>query len=160
MEMSHRGKDLCSIIEKDEANLRAFLNISEDYAVLFLQGGADLCSIIEKEEADLRAFLNISEDYAPDDTVDYLVTGSWGDKAFNEAKKYCKPKVVWNGKSVNYVKVPSFDGLGLSSNAKYLHICANEAIHGVKASENLYAQEVKQRKELEKAHVNSIWDPC
>ncbi|KAE8703824.1 Phosphoserine aminotransferase 1 [Hibiscus syriacus] len=84
MEMSHRGKDFRSIIEKAESDLRALLNIPEEYAVLFLQ----------------------------------------------EAKKYCKPKVVWNGKLENYVRVPSFDGLELSPNAKYLHICANETIYG------------------------------
>ncbi|KAK8674133.1 hypothetical protein V6N13_112429 [Hibiscus sabdariffa] len=120
MEMSHRGKDFRSIIEKAEADLRALLNISEDYAVLFLQGGATT------QFASVP--LNLCQ---PDDTVDYLVTGSWGDKAFKEAKKYCKPKVVWNGKSENYVRVPSFDGLELSPNAKYLHICANETIYGV-----------------------------
>ncbi|MBA0791081.1 hypothetical protein Gohar_015680, partial [Gossypium harknessii] len=65
------------------------------------------------------------------DSVDYLVTGSWGDKAFKEAKKYCNPKVIWSGKSENYVRVPSFDGLELNPNAKYLHICANETIYGV-----------------------------
>ncbi|KAE8685957.1 Phosphoserine aminotransferase [Hibiscus syriacus] len=120
MEMSHRGKDFRSIIEKAEADLRALLNISEDYAVLFLQGGATT------QFASVP--LNLCE---PDDTVDYLVTGSWGDKAFKEAKKYCKPKVAWNGKSENYVRVPSFDGLELSPDAKYLHICANETIYGV-----------------------------
>ncbi|KAE8701258.1 Phosphoserine aminotransferase 1 [Hibiscus syriacus] len=120
MEMSHRGKDFRSIIEKAEADLRALLNIPEDYAVLFLQGGATT------QFASVP--LNLCQ---PDDAVDYLVTGSWGDKAFKEAKKYCKPKVVWNGKSENYVRVPSFDGLELSPNAKYLHLCANETIYGV-----------------------------
>ncbi|GMJ07871.1 phosphoserine aminotransferase 2 [Hibiscus trionum] len=120
MEMSHRGKDFRSIIEKAEADLRALLNVPEYYAVLFLQGGATT------QFASVP--LNLCQ---PDDTVDYLVTGSWGDKAFKEAKKYCKPKVVWNGKSENYVRVPSFDGLELSPNAKYLHICANETIYGV-----------------------------
>ncbi|OMO83404.1 Aminotransferase, class V/Cysteine desulfurase [Corchorus olitorius] len=120
MEMSHRGKHFRSIIEKAEADLRALLNIPEDYAVLFLQGGAT---------TQFAAIpLNLCQ---PDDTVDYLVTGSWGDKAFKEAQKYCKPKVIWSGKSENYIRVPSFDGVEQSPNAKYLHICANETIYGV-----------------------------
>ncbi|XVF16011.1 hypothetical protein REPUB_Repub09cG0205200 [Reevesia pubescens] len=120
MEMSHRGKDFRSIIEKAEADLRTLLDIPENYAVLFLQGGAT---------TQFAAVpLNLCH---PDDTVDYLVTGSWGDKAFKEAQKYCKPKVIWNGKSEKYVRVPSFDGLEQSLDAKYLHICANETIYGV-----------------------------
>ncbi|GLT82538.1 hypothetical protein SLE2022_009020 [Rubroshorea leprosula] len=120
MEMSHRGKEFTSIIQKAEADLRALLKIPEDYAVLFLQGGAT---------SQFAAIpLNLCQ---ADDTVDYLVTGSWGDKAFKEAQKYCKPKVIWSGKSEKYVRIPAFDGLEQSPDAKYLHICANETIHGV-----------------------------
>ncbi|KAJ6928331.1 hypothetical protein NC652_012424 [Populus alba x Populus x berolinensis] len=85
MEMSHRGKEFLSIIQKAEADLRALLNISEDYAVLFLQGGAT---------TQFAAIpLNLVK---PEDSVDYVVTGSWGDKAFKEAQKYSKPKVIWS----------------------------------------------------------------
>ncbi|KAJ4824714.1 Phosphoserine aminotransferase [Turnera subulata] len=120
MEMSHRGKEFLSIIQKAEADLRALLNIPENYEVLFLQGGAT---------TQFAAIpLNLVE---PEDTVDYLVTGSWGDKAFKEAQKYSKPKVVWSGKAEKYTKIPSFDGLEQSPDAKYLHICGNETIHGV-----------------------------
>ncbi|KAK4410451.1 Phosphoserine aminotransferase 2, chloroplastic [Sesamum angolense] len=68
---------------------------------------------------------------SPDDVVDYVVTGSWGDKAFKEAAKYCKPKTIWSGKSEKYTKIPTFDALEQTPGAKYLHICANETIHGV-----------------------------
>jgi phosphoserine aminotransferase len=120
MEMSHRGKEFLSIIQKAESDLRKLLNIPEDYAVLFLQGGAT---------TQFSAIpLNLC---IPDDTVDYIVTGSWGNKAYQEAEKYCKPKVIWSGKSEKYTKIPSFDSLDQSPHAKYLHICANETIHGV-----------------------------
>lgn len=120
MEMSHRGKDFLSIIQKAESDLRALLNIPSDYAVLFLQGGAT---------TQFAAIpLNLCQ---PDDTVDYIVTGSWGDKAYKEAVKYSKPNVIWSGKSDKYTKIPSFDSLEQSAHAKYLHICANETIHGV-----------------------------
>jgi phosphoserine aminotransferase len=120
MEMSHRGKEFLSIIQKAESDLRQLLEIPSEYSVLFLQGGATT------QFAALP--LNLCKS---DDSVDYIVTGSWGDKAFKEAKKYCNPKVIWSGKSEKYTKVPTFDGLEQSSDAKYLHICANETIHGV-----------------------------
>ncbi|XP_047310041.1 phosphoserine aminotransferase 2, chloroplastic-like [Impatiens glandulifera] len=120
MEMSHRGKDFLSIIQKAEADLRTLLNIPSDYAVLFLQGGAST------QFASIP--LNLC---TPDDSVDYIVTGSWGDKAYKEAVKYCKPNVIWTGKSEKYTNIPSFDSLEQNPNAKYLHICANETIQGV-----------------------------
>ncbi|KAI3778359.1 hypothetical protein L2E82_07598 [Cichorium intybus] len=120
MEMSHRGKEFLSIIQKAESDLRKLLDISDDYAVLFLQGGATT------QFAGIP--LNICK---PEDPVDYIVTGSWGDKAFKEATKYCKPKVIWSGKSEKYTAIPSFDELDQNPNARYLHICANETIHGV-----------------------------
>lgn len=120
MEMSHRGKEFLSIIQKAESDLRALLNIPSEYAVLFLQGGAT---------TQFAAIpLNLVK---PEDPVDYVVTGSWGDKAFKEAQKYCKAKVIWSGKSEKYTRIPSFEGLEQSPDAKYMHICANETIHGV-----------------------------
>ncbi|CAN0917276.1 Phosphoserine aminotransferase 1, chloroplastic [Linum grandiflorum] len=120
MEMSHRGKEFLSIINKAESDLRALLNISDDYSVLFLQGGAT---------TQFAAIpLNLC---SPQDAVDYVVTGSWGDKAFKEAQKFCNPNLIWSGKSEKYTAIPSFDSLEQSADAKYLHICANETIHGV-----------------------------
>ncbi|KAF5453824.1 hypothetical protein F2P56_023542 [Juglans regia] len=120
MEMSHRGKEFLSIIQKAESNLRTLLKIPSEYAVLFLQGGAT---------TQFAAIpLNLVK---PDEPVDYLVTGSWGDKAFKEAQKFSKAKVIWSGKSDKYTRIPSFEGLEQSPDAKYLHICANETIHGV-----------------------------
>ncbi|XP_065856444.1 phosphoserine aminotransferase 1, chloroplastic-like [Euphorbia lathyris] len=120
MEMSHRGKEFLSIIQKAESDLRSLLNIPEDYYVLFLQGGAT---------TQFAAIpLNLCK---PDDTVDFVVTGSWGDKAFKEAQKYCKPNLIWSGKSEKYTKIPAFDQLEENTDARCLHICANETIHGV-----------------------------
>ncbi|GAB4848394.1 hypothetical protein Ancab_003089 [Ancistrocladus abbreviatus] len=120
MEMSHRGKEFTSIIDKAEADLRTLLSIPPEYAVLFLQGGAT---------TQFAAVpLNLCKQGDP---VDYLVTGSWGDKAGKEAKKYAKVNVIWSGKSENYIKIPNFDELEQNPDAKYLHICANETIYGV-----------------------------
>ncbi|KAF7809595.1 phosphoserine aminotransferase 2, chloroplastic-like [Senna tora] len=108
MEMSHRGKDFLSIIQKAEADLRALLDIPTEYAVLFLQGGAT---------TQFAAVpLNLCN---PDDPVDYLVTGSWGDKAFKEAQKFCKPNVIWSGKSDKYTKIPCFNELDQNMHARF-----------------------------------------
>lgn len=118
--MSHRGKEFTQIIQKAEADLRELLSVPENYSVLFLQGGAT---------TQFSAIpLNLC---TPQDSVDYIVTGSWGDKAAKEAAKYCNVNVIWSGKSEKYTKVPGFGDLKQNAGAKYLHICANETIHGV-----------------------------
>ena len=72
MEMSHRGKEFLSIIQKAESDLRSLLSIPSDYAVLFLQGGAT---------TQFAAIpLNLC---AQSDPVEFVVTGAWGEKAFN-----------------------------------------------------------------------------
>ncbi|KAH1260180.1 hypothetical protein GLYMA_02G041900v4 [Glycine max] len=120
MEMSHRGKEFKSIIEKAESDLRTLLQIPSEYSVLFLQGGAT---------TQFAAVpLNLC---SPADAVDYIITGSWSDKAFKEAQKFSKPTIIWSGKPEKYTKVPSFEALQQNPDAKYLHICANETIHGV-----------------------------
>lgn len=120
MEMSHRSKDFMSIMEAAEENLCSLLEIPPGYSVLFLQGGAST------QFAALP--LNLC---APDDPADYIVTGSWGDTAFKEAQKYCRASAIWSGKSEKYTEIPSFGSLDQNPAAKYLHICANETIHGV-----------------------------
>ncbi|XP_020217791.1 phosphoserine aminotransferase 1, chloroplastic [Cajanus cajan] len=120
MEMSHRGKDFLSIIQKAESDLRALLQIPPEYSVLFLQGGAT------------TQFAALPLNLLPSGgAADYVVTGSWSDKAVKEAKKFCKPNVIWSGKPEKYTKLPSFDDLEQNKDSGYLHICANETIHGV-----------------------------
>lgn len=125
--MSHRGKEFTSIIEKAESDLRTLLNIPSNYTILFLQGGATT----QFSAIPLNLCTNST------DPVDYLVTGSWGDKAAKEAAKYADVSVIWSGKSDNYVRVPKFDGSEFvqNPNARYLHICANETIYGVEFKE-------------------------
>lgn len=120
MEVSHRGKEFTSVIQKAESDLRELLSIPANYEVLFVQGGASL------QFSCLP--LNLC---GVDDTADYIVTGSWGDKAFKEGQKFCKANLAWSGKTTKYTSIPSEEEIQLNSNAKYLHICANETIHGV-----------------------------
>ena len=83
MEVSHRGKEFVELAARAEANLRQLLAVPNDYSVIFPQGGATMQMAM--------APLNLS---APDNTVDYIVTGSWGKKAAGEAAKFCNVNVA------------------------------------------------------------------
>ncbi|KAH0452699.1 hypothetical protein IEQ34_019998 [Dendrobium chrysotoxum] len=120
MEMSHRGKEFDAVIKKAESDLRSLLSISDDFAVLFLQGGATT----QFSAVPLNLCM-------PEDSADYIVTGSWSVRALKEAQKFCKPNVIWSGKSEKYTRICSFDEIPQTLDAKYLHICGNETVQGV-----------------------------
>jgi phosphoserine aminotransferase len=120
MEMSHRSKTFVDIAARAEADFRDLLEISDDYHVLFLQGGAT---------TQFAAIpLNLT---SAGDTVDYIDTGSWSKKAIKEAGKYCAVNVAASSDASNYDRIPDRADWQLSRDAKYLHICANETIGGV-----------------------------
>ena len=121
MEMSHRSKEFSAIIEAAEENVRKLMGVSDDYAVLFLQGGASL------------QFAMIPMNFRrPGKTADYIDTGSWASKAAKEAKATGEAKVVWSGKEENYVRVPRDGELDLTAGAEYVHLCSNETISGIR----------------------------
>lgn len=117
MEMSHRGKEFTSIIERAEADLRVLLGVPDSYKVLFLQGGAS------------TQFSAIPLNLAPEGaTVDHIVTGSWSKKAAAEAKKYAAVNVAATGDNKS---VPPPEAWNLTPGATYVHYCDNETIQGV-----------------------------
>lgn len=120
MEVSHRSKEFVALAERAEANVRTLLGIPDDYSVLFPQGGATLQMSM--------APLNLT---GPDDTVDYVVTGSWGKKAAGEAKKFCNVNVAADATDKNFTYIPAESGWTRSDNAAYLHYTPNETIAGV-----------------------------
>jgi phosphoserine aminotransferase len=123
MEMSHRSKEFVEIAARAERDFRELLNIGDDYAVLFLQGGAS---------SQFAAVpLNL---FDGKDVADYVHTGQWSSKAIKEAKRYGKINVVASAEDTNFSSVPSFDTWKLSENAAYLHYIANETIGGVEFS--------------------------
>ncbi|MEQ8689395.1 MAG: 3-phosphoserine/phosphohydroxythreonine transaminase [Pseudomonadales bacterium] len=120
MEMSHRSKAFVDIAARAEADFRELLGVSDDYYVLFLQGGAT---------AQFAAVpLNLTQE---GDTVDFIDTGSWSKKAIKEAGKYCHVNVAASSADANYTTIPETSAWQLSDNARYLHICSNETIGGV-----------------------------
>ncbi|MGB5627160.1 MAG: 3-phosphoserine/phosphohydroxythreonine transaminase [Woeseiaceae bacterium] len=120
MEVSHRGKHFVELAARAEANARQLLGIPSDYSVLFPQGGATLQMAM--------APLNLTR---PDDTADYVVTGSWGKKAAGEAKKFCNARVVADASDSNFTHIPDESSWDRSAKAAYLHYTPNETIAGV-----------------------------
>ena len=120
MEISHRGKDFMAIAEKAEQDFRDLLDISDDYSVIFMQGGATMQFAM--------APLNLAEQ---GDTADYILTGTWSKKAIRDAEVHCHVNVAADASSENFTEIPLFDSWQLSDNAAYLHYTPNETIAGV-----------------------------
>lgn len=121
MEISHRSKWFADILQGAKSNIKALMNLPDNYRVLFIQGGATLqFSMVPMN------FLRGSGK-----TADYVITGSWGKKAIKEAQKEGEVRKVWDGKDENYTRVPRPDELQLDPNAAYVHITSNETIEGV-----------------------------
>lgn len=125
LEMSHRDKAFLEILHDAEATLRSLLGISDDYAVLFLQGGARLqFSMIPA---------NLLRDSGK--PAQYLLTGSWGKKAIEEAVKEGNVETIYDAKASNYDRTPTSADFEVRDDAAYLYYCSNETIQGVQFSE-------------------------
>ena len=120
MEMSHRGKEFMSIATQAEADLRELMGISDDYAVLFLQGGASS----QFAAVPLNLLGNKK-------SADYIDTGAWSKKAIAEAKRYCDVNVAASSEDSKFSTAPTQDNLQLNSDAAYVHYTPNETIGGV-----------------------------
>ncbi len=121
MEMSHRSPVYEKIIADAESKLRALMNIPDNYKVLFLQGGAST-----QFAAVALNLLNGSR------KADYVLSGQFSTKAYQEAQKYGDIAVAASSKGVNFTKVPTQEELILRPDADYVHICFNNTIYGTK----------------------------
>lgn len=119
MEMSHRSKPYEEINNQAQALLRKLLNISDEYEILFLQGGASLQFAMMP--------MNLLEEGKKGY---YVLTGSWSEKAQKEAKKIGATETVASGKDNNYTTIPDLQDLSKLENGSYLHITSNNTIYG------------------------------
>lgn len=119
MEMSHRGKEFISIYEQAEADLRELLAVPANFKILFMQGGA------LAENAIIP--LNLARGGA----ADFVVTGSWGQKSYKEAGKFCNARLAASTQASGFTTLPDPAGWQLGADSAYVHICSNETIHGV-----------------------------
>ncbi|MBR1865008.1 MAG: 3-phosphoserine/phosphohydroxythreonine transaminase [Lachnospiraceae bacterium] len=118
MEMSHRSKAFEEIIRNAEQDLRDLLQIPDNYKVLFLQGGAS------------QQFAAIPMNLMKNGVADYIITGQWAKKAFEEAKKYGNVKAVASSADQTFSYIPDCSDLDIDEDADYVYICHNNTIYG------------------------------
>ena len=123
MEMSHRSKAYDEIIKTAEADLRDLMNIPDNYKVLFLQGGAS------------QQFAMIPMNLMKNKVADYIVTGQWAKKAYQEAQKYGKANKIATSEDKTFSYIPDCSDLPISEDADYVYICENNTIYGTKFKE-------------------------
>ena len=124
MEMSHRSKTYDAIIKECEALLREVMGIPDTYKVLFLQGGAS------SQFAMLP--LNLMNGSGK---ADFVITGQWANKAYQEAARYGQAHVVASSKDKTFSYIPDCSDLPISPDADYVYICENNTIYGTKFKE-------------------------
>ncbi|MCR5702950.1 MAG: 3-phosphoserine/phosphohydroxythreonine transaminase [Lachnospiraceae bacterium] len=118
MEMSHRSKAFEEIIQTAEKDLRDLMNIPDNYKVLFLQGGAS------------QQFAAIPMNLMKNGVADYIITGQWAKKAYEEAKKYGNAKAVASSADKTFSYIPDCSELDIDDDADYVYICHNNTIYG------------------------------
>ena len=123
MEMSHRSKAYDEIIKTAEADLRELMNIPDNYKVLFLQGGAS------------QQFAMIPMNLMKNKVADFIVTGQWAKKAWQEASKYGKANKIASSEDKTFSYIPDCSDLPISEDADYVYICENNTIYGTKFKE-------------------------
>ena len=120
MEMSHRSKVFDKIIKDAEALMRELYNVPDNYKVLFLQGGAS------------QQFAAIPMNLMKNKVADYIVTGQWAKKAYQEAQKYGKANKIASSEDKTFSYIPDCSDLPISPDADYVYICENNTIYGTK----------------------------
>ncbi|WP_099467680.1 3-phosphoserine/phosphohydroxythreonine transaminase [Konateibacter massiliensis] len=120
MEMSHRSKAYEKIIQDAEQDLRDLMNIPNNYKVLFLQGGAS------------QQFAMIPMNLMKNKVADYIVTGQWAKKAYQEAQLYGKANKIASSEDKTFSYIPDCSDLPISEDADYVYICENNTIYGTK----------------------------
>ena len=120
MEMSHRSSAFKAIIEEAEADLRDLMGIPDNYKVLFLQGGGS------------TQFAMVPLNLMRGGFAEYIVSGSWSKKAYQEAKRFGDARILGDSSDDNFSYVPNVAELQVNPNADYVYICENETIYGAK----------------------------
>ena len=131
LEMSHRGKQFMQIRDEAEQDLRDVLGVPSDFEVLFMQGGA------QAQNALLP--LNLIG-LKPQQQADYVVSGSWSKKSYQEAQRFGDIQLAASSESATQIQAQSYDPFTwfpepahwqLRDTASYVHVCSNETIGGV-----------------------------
>ena len=119
--ISHRSEWFRAVIDEAESNIRGLLKLSDDYVVLFLQGGATL------QFSMIPLLLLKGRDAA----AEYLHTGYWSGKAIPEAAREGQVRVLWSGAGDGFRRLPKDGELSFGADAAYLHYVSNETVEGL-----------------------------
>ena len=120
MEMSHRSKMFDDIIKTAEADLRELMNIPDNYKVLFLQGGAS------------QQFSAIPMNLMKNKVADFIITGQWAKKAYQEASIYGEAIKLASSEDKTFSYIPDCSDLDIPDDLDYVYICENNTIYGTK----------------------------
>src|SRR4051812_44336400 len=119
IEHSHRGKEYEAVHDEAEALVRELLSVSDQYHVLFLQGGAS------------QQFAMVPMNLLPQGkSADYILTGGWSEKALDEAKIIGQTRVAWTGESAKYTRIPEPAEIKVDPEAAYVHLTSNNTLYG------------------------------
>ena len=118
MEMSHRSKMFDDIINEAKQDFRELVGVPDNYKILFLQGGGSL------------QFAQIPMNLMKNRVADYIITGNWAKKAYQEAQIYGKANAVASSEDQNYTYIPDCSDLPIDDDADYVYICENNTIYG------------------------------
>ena len=120
MEMSHRSSVYDAIIKETEAALRRVLCIPDNYKVGFIQGGAS------------TQFAMVPMNLMKNKVADYILTGQWAKKAYQEGSIYGKANAIASSADKTFSYIPDCSDLPVSEDADYVYICENNTIYGTK----------------------------
>ncbi len=123
MEMSHRSKWFDEIIKTAEKDFRELVGVPDNYKVLFLQGGA------------WTQFSAIPMNLMKNKVADYIITGQWAKKAWQEAKRYGDARAIASSEDKTFSYIPDCSDLPIDDDADYVYICQNNTIYGTKFPE-------------------------
>ena len=120
MEMSHRSKVFDDLINETEEDIRDLMQIPDNYRILYMQGGASL------------QFAMIPMNLMKHGVADYIITGQWAKKAWQEAQKYGTANAIASSADKTFTYIPDCSDLPIDENADYVYICENNTIYGTK----------------------------
>lgn len=119
-EISHRDKAFEAVVKDAEALTRELLNVPDDYAVIFVQGGAS------------TQFAAVPLNLMHGGKADYIVTGNFAKKAWQEGQIYGEAVKIGDSSDKTYTYIPDVDALPYSPDADYVHITSNNTIFGTR----------------------------
>lgn len=120
MEMSHRSAPFEKILNDAIADLKEIMNIPDNYKIIFVQGGAS------------QQFAGVPMNLMVNKKADYILTGQFSTKAYEEAQLFGDIKVLASSKDGNFSYIPDCTNLDVREDADYVYICENNTIYGTK----------------------------